>query len=120
MGAAGSRSSVYPAVRCRVTPPNSEGSQTATGPWFATHEGSGSVSLEPIDRDTALELSLADKENDLADASLKAHRNRLNHFIRWCEPADIENLNTLTGRQLHEYRLWRLDEGALSPVTEKP
>ncbi|WP_459192051.1 tyrosine-type recombinase/integrase [Halosimplex sp. J119] len=77
------------------------------------------MSLEPIDPETALELYLADKENDLADASLKAHRYRLNHFIRWCEQEDIENLNTLTGRQLHEYRLWRRNEGDLSPVTEK-
>ncbi|WP_435186856.1 tyrosine-type recombinase/integrase [Halobellus sp. EA9] len=77
------------------------------------------MSLEPIDPETALELYLADKENDLAEASLKAHKYRLNHFLRWCEQEKIENLNTLTGRQLHQYRLWRRDEGDLAPVTEK-
>jgi hypothetical protein len=43
------------------------------------------MSLEPIDPETALELYLADKENDLADASLRAHKYRLQHFVRWCD-----------------------------------
>lgn len=77
------------------------------------------MSLEPIDPETALELYLADKENDLAEASLEAHEYRLNHLVRWCNQQDITNLNTLTGRQLHEYRLWRRDEGDLSKVAEK-
>lgn len=77
------------------------------------------MSLEPIDPETALELYLADKQNDLAEASLEAHRYRLQHVVRWCDEKDIENLNTLTGRQLHEYRLWRRNEGDLGKVTEK-
>ena len=77
------------------------------------------MSLEPIDPETALELYLADKENDLAEASLEAHEYRLNHFVRWCNQQDITNLNTLTGRQLHRYRLWRRDDGNLSKVAEK-
>ena len=77
------------------------------------------MSLEPIDPETALELYLADRENELAEASLEAHRYRLGHLIRWCDERDITNLNTLTGRQLHEYRLWRRNEGDLSKVAEK-
>ncbi|WP_430639363.1 tyrosine-type recombinase/integrase [Haloferax volcanii] len=77
------------------------------------------MSLEPIEPETALELYLADKENELAEASLKAHRYRLNHFVRWCNEQDLANLNELTGRRLHRYRLWRRNEGDLSPVTEK-
>ncbi len=77
------------------------------------------MSFEPTDPETALELYLADKENDLAEASLEAHEYRLNHLVRWCDEQDITNLNTLTGRQLHEYRLWRRKEGDLSKVAEK-
>jgi site-specific recombinase XerD len=77
------------------------------------------MSLEPIDPETALELYLADKEHDLAEASLRPHKYRLRHFVRWCDQEDIENLNTLTGRKLHEYRLWRRDEGDLGKVSEK-
>jgi len=77
------------------------------------------MSLEPIEPDTALELYLADKDSELAEASLKAHKYRLDHFIRWCDQQDIENLNNLSGRQLQRYRIWRRDEGDLSPVSEK-
>ncbi|QSW98161.1 tyrosine-type recombinase/integrase [Haloterrigena alkaliphila] len=77
------------------------------------------MSLEPIEPDTALELYLADKDNELAEASLEAHEYRLGHFVRWCDHQDIENLNNLSGRQLQRYRVWRRDEGDLSPVSEK-
>jgi len=77
------------------------------------------MSLEPIDPETAIKLYLTDKENDLAEASLEAHEYRLNHLVRWCDEQDITNFNTLTGRQLHEYRLWRRKEGDLSKVAEK-
>lgn len=77
------------------------------------------MSLEPIDAETALELYLADRGNELSEASLKGHKYRLGHFVRWCEDQEIENLNTLSGRQLHEYRLWRRDDGDLNKVSEK-
>ncbi|MFB1063069.1 tyrosine-type recombinase/integrase [Natrinema sp. H-ect4] len=77
------------------------------------------MSLEPIEPDTALELYLADKGNELAEASLEAHEYRLGHFVRWCDQQDIENPNNLSGRQLQRYRVWRRDEGDLSPVSEK-
>mgnify|MGYP002762626592 CR=1 FL=1 len=77
------------------------------------------MSLEPIEPEAALELFLKDREAELADASIKGHDYRLRHFVRWCHEQGIENLNTLTGRQLHEYRLWRRDDGDLNKVSEK-
>lgn len=77
------------------------------------------MTLEPIEPDTAVEMYLADKQNELAEASLKAHKYRIGHFVRWCDTKDITNLNNITGRKLHEYRLWRREEGDLNKVTEK-
>jgi site-specific recombinase XerD len=78
------------------------------------------MSLEPIDAETALELYLADRGNELSEASLKGHKYRLGHFVRWCdEVEEIQNLNTLSGRQLHKYRLWRREDGDLNKVSEK-
>jgi site-specific recombinase XerD len=77
------------------------------------------MSLEPIDPETALELYLADRENNVTEATIYSHRSRLGHFVRWCDEQELTNLNELTGRQLHEYRLWRRDEGDLAPATEK-
>lgn len=77
------------------------------------------MTLEPIDPAHALELYLADRENSVTDATIYSHRSRLGHFVRWCENESIENLNELTGRRLHEYRIWRRMEGDLAPATEK-
>jgi integrase len=77
------------------------------------------MSLEPIQPETAIELYLADRKNELAEASVEAHEYRLNHLVRWCEQEEIENLNELTGRRFQRYRLWRHEEGDLNKVGEK-
>jgi hypothetical protein len=76
------------------------------------------MSLEPIDPESAPELYLADRENNVTAATIYSHRSRLRHFVRWCDDQGITNLNKLTGRQLQKYRLWRRDEGNLAPATE--
>ena len=75
--------------------------------------------LEPIDPATAVELYLSDRETEVTAATLQSHRSRLRHFKQWCAQQGIENLNTVTGRQLHAYRLWRREDGDLSPASEK-
>jgi len=74
-------------------------------------------SLTPIEPAEAVEWYLKDRESDVSESTLKAHRYRLNHLIRWCDEEGIENLNELTGRSLHKYRLWRRDDGDLNNVT---
>lgn len=75
--------------------------------------------LEPMTPEEGLDLYLQDKRTELTDASLKAHEYRLNHFIRWCGEEDIANLNTLNGRDMHRYKLWRRNDGDLNKVTVK-
>jgi integrase len=77
------------------------------------------MNLEPIDPETAVEMYLADRKHDLAQTSIKSAKYRLRHFIRWCDKENLTNLNELTGRRLHEYRLWRRDDGDINKVTEK-
>jgi integrase len=76
------------------------------------------MDLEPIDPETAVELYLADREPELAHATLASHRSRLGFFVEWCGERDIDNLNDLTGRLLQEYRLWRRNDGELAPASE--
>jgi len=73
--------------------------------------------LEPIEPQEAVDLYLRHRADELAESSLNAHRLRLKHFVRWCVKEDIDNLNVLTGRRLHEYRLWRRDDGDLNRVS---
>ncbi|WP_433628345.1 tyrosine-type recombinase/integrase [Halomicrococcus sp. NG-SE-24] len=77
------------------------------------------MNLEPIHPDRAVELYLADRAADVSEATLYSHRSRLGHFRRWCDDQDIENLNDLTGRRLHAYRIWRRNDGELAKPTEK-
>lgn len=64
------------------------------------------LSLEPIAPERALELYIADRENSVTQATIYSHHLRLGHFIRWCDHEEITNLNDLSGRQLHEFRVW--------------
>lgn len=58
----------------------------------------------------AIEMYLADRSQDLRQSSLQTHRSALNFFERWLNTQEIENLNDLTGRQLHHYRIWRRED----------
>ena len=40
-------------------------------------------------------------------------------FVQWCEDQGIENLNDLTGRDIHQYKVWRRTDGDLSKATLK-
>jgi site-specific recombinase XerD len=73
--------------------------------------------LEPIAPQKAVDLYLAQREDDASERTVQAHRYRLKHFVRWCGQEDLTNLNDLTGRRLYEYRLWRKDDGDLNPVS---
>lgn len=63
--------------------------------------------LEPIAPREAVELYLDHREPELSEKSVENHRYRLRSFISFCEEEGIENLNALTGRDLHKYRVWR-------------
>ncbi len=73
--------------------------------------------LEPVEPKEGVEWYLDEKEHENSPATVKAHEYRLNHFIRWCDQNSIDNLNTLTGRDLHRYKQWRRDDGDLNNVS---
>ncbi|RDI71969.1 tyrosine-type recombinase/integrase [Halopelagius longus] len=77
------------------------------------------MTLEPLEPEEAVELYLQDRKSELAKSTQYAHSSRLGHFVRWCNEQGIDNLNELTGRKLHRYRLWRRADGNLAPPTEK-
>ncbi|MEF8893345.1 tyrosine-type recombinase/integrase [Halodesulfurarchaeum sp.] len=73
--------------------------------------------LEPIEPRKAQELYLKHKSTDYREQTVQAHKYRTNHFIQWCEENGIENLNTLSGRDIQEFRLWRQEDGDLKRIT---
>lgn len=73
--------------------------------------------LQPISPAEAKAMYLDEKSSESRESTVQAHDYRLRHFIRWCENEDISNLNPLTGRDLHHYKLWRREDGDLNNVT---
>ncbi|NEU56734.1 site-specific integrase [Halorussus sp. MSC15.2] len=66
-----------------------------------------SENLEPLPPAEAVNLYLDHREPELSEKSIENQRYRLNSFIDFCQEEEIENLNSLTGRDLHRYRVWR-------------
>ncbi|MWG34148.1 site-specific integrase [Halomarina oriensis] len=73
--------------------------------------------LDPIAPEAALDLYLSQRASEVSDQTLQTHHYRLERFIDWCQREDITNLNVLTGRDLHAYRVFRSEEDGLKPVT---
>jgi len=73
--------------------------------------------LEPLEPEEVVALYLAQKRDNASERTVQAHRYRLKHFLRWCEKENITNLNTLSGRSLQQFRLWRRDDGDLNTVS---
>lgn len=70
--------------------------------------------LEPIDLSTARKHYLDHKKTYCSEATVQAHHYRTKHIAKWCDEEGIDDLNELTGRNLHEFRLWHMDRGTLT------
>ena len=73
--------------------------------------------LEPIEPATAQELYLDYKASQCSDVTVRSHEYRINHFVSWCVENGIDNLNDLSGRDIHKFRLWRKADGGLNNIS---
>lgn len=73
--------------------------------------------LEPIDPSTARKLYLEHKRTEAAPRTVESHTYRTSHFVRWCDEVGIDDMNVLSGRDLHKFRLWRKEDGDLNAVS---
>jgi len=71
--------------------------------------------LEPTSPAEAVEWYLDERTPDLSEKSLQNQRYRLDRFLTFCSEHEIDNMNSLTGRDLHRYRVWRSED--VKPVT---
>ncbi|MFD1641460.1 tyrosine-type recombinase/integrase [Halohasta litorea] len=63
--------------------------------------------LDPISPPEAIDLYLEHRRPEVAKTTLQNHEYRLSRFREWADEHDLENMNDLTGRKLHQYRTWR-------------
>jgi len=73
--------------------------------------------LESITPEDAVEAYLNEREAELSDSSLQNQRYRLQRFIEWCEEVGLEDMNNMTGRRAHDYKMWRAED--VKPITLK-
>jgi site-specific recombinase XerD len=71
--------------------------------------------LEPTTPAEAVEWYLAERDPELSEKSLQNQNYRLSQFVEFCEEHAIDDMNTLTGRDIHRYRVWRSED--IKPVT---
>jgi site-specific recombinase XerD len=71
--------------------------------------------LTPTTPAEAVEWYLAEREPDCTEKTLQNQRYRLEQFRAFCAEQGLENMNALTGRNIHRYRVWRSKD--IKPVT---
>lgn len=74
------------------------------------YRGSMSEGLTSTSPAEAVKWYLAERESELSEKSQSNHRYRLEQFQAFCDEQEIENLNNLSGRNLHRYRVWRSED----------
>jgi len=52
-----------------------------------------------------------------SESTIQSHGYRLGAFVEWCDENGIGNMNDVTGRDLHEFKVHRRDEDGLKPIT---
>lgn len=74
--------------------------------------------LEPIEPREAIELFQEDRKGEVSDITRKHQGYRLERFAEWCDENDVDNLNTVGGRDIQEYKISRRRDG-INNVTLK-
>ncbi|ELY46678.1 tyrosine-type recombinase/integrase [Natronorubrum sulfidifaciens] len=60
---------------------------------------------DSMNPEEAVELYLKDRETDLSRQSHQSHQYRLKGFLEWCETQGVEDMNSVTGRTTHRYKI---------------
>jgi len=76
------------------------------------------TAIDGVPPQRAVDLYLDNRKQEISQATYDAHEYRLGHFVRWATGRDdIDDTSDLTGRKLHEYKLWRRKDGGLNNVS---
>lgn len=75
--------------------------------------------LEPLEATRAMSLYLESRSDELADRSLELHEKHIGSFVDWYSEkgAEGENMNDVTARTVHEFRLHIKDGFAQSTLS---
>lgn len=63
--------------------------------------------LDPLSPADAVEMYHDAMRDEHAESTRRSAKHRLRAFVQFCDEHEIENLNSLAGRDLYKYRIWR-------------
>lgn len=72
--------------------------------------------LQPLEPEQAIEMYLTERRTELSPETLDNHRMYLRRFREWCDREGFDNLNNVSGRDLHSFRQHRADKLAQSSL----
>jgi len=61
----------------------------------------------------AANTHIEDRRSEVTEETPQSHIYRLRPFIRWCGEQKIGDTTDLSTRDMHEYRVWRREDGAV-------
>lgn len=71
--------------------------------------------LHPMTPEEGVDRFIDYREPSIKESSLQNARTRLAVFLEWCDEENVDDLNTLTGRDLDAFVRWR--QGQVAPIT---
>jgi site-specific recombinase XerD len=71
--------------------------------------------LEPLSPAEGVNRFLTHREPSVRESTMQNAKTRLSYFLDWCDEREIEDLNTLSGRDLADFVAWR--RGDIAPIT---
>lgn len=77
------------------------------------------IELEHLCPADAIRIFIVQREGEVTEKTYQVYHYRLKPFVRWCDEENIDNLNGLMSRSLHEYCLWRKEGGDLKIISVK-
>lgn len=73
--------------------------------------------LEPLEPAEGMALFVESRDDELADRTLDLYEKHILSFVDWCKSEGIRNMNDVTARTIHEYKLAVKEDWANSTVS---
>jgi len=62
----------------------------------------------------AQSMYLDSRKGEIRESTRQTHEYRLNHFVRWCNENEVDDLADLDAIDVERYKNWRRKDGDLS------
>lgn len=66
--------------------------------------------LEPLSPREGVRRFIQHREPSVRESTIRNAKTRLRFFVDWCNEREIQNLNSLTGRDMADFVAWRRGE----------